>query len=142
MTADLTPEPSRATLAATSVGGDEPPWESWHDPRLAAISAVRWRLVVSGDRTPPAGMSAGIAEIAPEGVLPLHRHAPPELYHVIEGQGVAEVEGTAHALRPGISLFIPGNARHRTSNTGPEPLRFLFVFPTDRFEDVTYRFEE
>ena len=108
MTADLTPEPSRATLAATSVGGDEPPWESWHDPRLAAISAVRWRLVVSGDRTPTAGMSAGIAEIAPGGVLPLHRHAPPELYHVIEGQGVAEVEGTAHALRPGDIAVHPG----------------------------------
>ena len=51
--------------------------------------------------------------------------------------------GRSHALRAGVSLFIPGNARHRApTNTGREPLRFLFVFPTDRFEDVTYRFEE
>jgi quercetin dioxygenase-like cupin family protein len=134
--------PRRLTRAATCVPGDEPPWESWHDPRLAAISAVRWRLVASGERTPTAGMSAGIAEIAPDGVLPLHHHEPPELYHVIGGEGLAEVEGVAHALRAGVSLFIPGNARHRTTNTGRDPLRFLFVFPTDRFEDVTYRFEE
>jgi quercetin dioxygenase-like cupin family protein len=130
------------SATGTCVPSDGPPWESWHDPRLAAISAVRWRLVASGERTPTAGMSAGIAEVAPGGVLPLHHHAPPELYHVLDGEGLAEVEGTAHALRAGVSLFIPGDARHRTSNTGQGPLRFLFVFPTDRFEDVAYHFDE
>jgi quercetin dioxygenase-like cupin family protein len=134
--------PGRARLVATCVPGDEPPWESWHDPRLAAISAVRWRLLVSAERTATAGMSAGLAEIAPDGVLPLHFHEPPELYHVIAGEGLADVEGITHVLRAGVSLFISGNARHRTANTGRDPLRFLFVFPTDRFEDVTYRFEE
>ena len=87
-------------------------------------------------------MSAGIAELAPDGVLPLHHHAPPECYHVLDGEGIAEVEGTAHALRPGVALYIPGGARHRTTNTGRVPLRVLFTFPTDSFEEVAYHFDE
>jgi len=141
-TGGVAPEPHGAGTEATCVRGEEPPWESWHDPRLATISAVRWRLVVSGERTPTAGISAGIAEIAPDGVLPLHHHPPPELYHVLDGEGLAEVEGTPHELRAGVSLYIPGNARHRTANTGRTPLRFLFVFPTDRFEEVAYHLDE
>jgi len=118
------------------------PWETWDDPDLAARSAVRWRLILSGSRTPTTAMSMGLAEIAPGGVLPLHHHAPAEVYHVVGGEGLAEVEGAPHALHPGVSLFIPGGARHRTTNTAARPLRFLFVFPTDRFEDVTYHFDE
>ena len=57
-------------------------------------------------------------------------------------EGLAEVEGEPHRLRAGVSLFIPANARHRTTNTGPEPLRFLFVFPTDSFEEIAYHFDE
>jgi quercetin dioxygenase-like cupin family protein len=129
-------------ISVVHVAEDGTPWESWHDPRLAAISAVRWRLLVSGERTPTTGLSAGVAEIAPAGSLPLHHHALPEFYHVLEGEGLVEVDGAPWVLRPGISVYIPGNACHRTSNTADKPLRFLFVFLTDRFEDVAYHFEE
>ena len=47
-----------------------------------------------------------------------------------------------HELRPGVCLFIPANARHRTTNTGAVPLRCLFVFPTKSFTEVTYHFDE
>jgi quercetin dioxygenase-like cupin family protein len=87
-------------------------------------------------------MSVGLAEIEPGGVLPLHHHEPAEVYHVFEGEGRAEVEGVPHELRPGRLLFIPAGTRHRTTNTGPAPLRFLFVFPTDSFEQVVYHFDE
>jgi quercetin dioxygenase-like cupin family protein len=129
-------------MTGTAIALDEPAWETWDDPALAARSAVRWRLVFSGRRTPTEAMSMGLAEIAPGGVLPLHHHAPAEIYHILEGEGRTEVEGVAHALRPGVSLFIPANARHRTTNPGPGRLRFLFVFPTDTFEEVVYHFDE
>jgi quercetin dioxygenase-like cupin family protein len=58
------------------------------------------------------------------------------------GEGLTEIEGEPHQLRDGVSLFIPAGARHRTTNTGPRPLRFLFVFPTDSFEEITYHFDE
>jgi quercetin dioxygenase-like cupin family protein len=127
---------------ATLVVSDDLAWETWDDPDLRARSALRWRLIFSGSRTPTTGISMGLAELAPGGVLPLHHHAPAEVYHVLQGEGLAEVEGERHALRPGTALFIPGNARHRTTNTGTLPLRVVFSFPSDRFEDVTYHFDE
>jgi quercetin dioxygenase-like cupin family protein len=117
-------------------------WETWDDPALAARSAVRWRLIFSGRRTPTEALSMGLAELAPGGVLPPHHHAPAELYHVLDGEGLAEIEGEHHRLRAGASLFIPPAARHRLTNTGTAPLRFLFVFPTDSFEEVVYHFDE
>ncbi|HET8728025.1 MAG TPA: cupin domain-containing protein [Alphaproteobacteria bacterium] len=129
-------------MSGIRVAADEVSWETWDDPNLAARSPVRWRLIFSGRRTPTQAISMGLSELAPSGVLPLHHHASAEIYHVVDGTGVAEVEGVAHELSAGISLFIPPNARHRTINTGPAPLRVLFVFPTDSFEEVVYHFDE
>ena len=103
---------------------------------------TRWKMIFSSDRTPTGAMSIGMAEIAPGGSLDRHHHAPPEIYHVLEGSGEVEIEGVRHRLTPGLSVFIPGNARHMTRDLGSVPLRFLFVFPTDAFGDVEYRFDE
>ncbi|WP_120007842.1 cupin domain-containing protein [Teichococcus vastitatis] len=64
-------------------------------------------------------MSIGLAEIAPGGILPLHHHEPAEIYHVVDGEGVVEVEGVAHHLHPGISMFIPADAWHRRPTLAP-----------------------
>jgi quercetin dioxygenase-like cupin family protein len=117
-------------------------WASWDDPEFAEKTKVRWKLIFSGQQTATALMSMGLAEIAPGGVLPLHHHRPAEIYHVLDGEGVVEIEGVAHRLHSGISIFIPPGAWHQTTNTGPEPLHFLFVFPTDTFEEVVYHFAE
>jgi quercetin dioxygenase-like cupin family protein len=129
-------------MTGTTIDPEGLPWETWDDPELAARSPLRWRLIFSGRRTPTEALSMGLAEFPPGAVLPLHRHAPAEVYHGLEGEGLVEVEGEPHRLRAGVSLFIPADARHRTTNTGPGPLRFLFVFPTDSFEEVVYHFEE
>lgn len=128
-------------MAGTAINPEDLPWESWEHRDLAIRSAVRWKLVFSGHRTPTGRMSMGLAQIAPGGILPLHHHAPAEIYHVLKGEGRCEIEGVSHAMRPGISVFIPPSVRHLTLNTGGEPLQFLFVFPTDSFEDVTYHFD-
>lgn len=127
--------------AGIAVALDSLPWETWDDPALAARSAVRWKLIFSGRRTRSEAMSCGLAEIAPGGELISHHHAPPEIYHILAGEGRAEIGGVAHRLRPGLSLFIPADAPHRALNTGTAPLTFLFTFPTDSFEDVVYHFD-
>jgi quercetin dioxygenase-like cupin family protein len=129
-------------VAGTLIDPEGPPWETRDDPELAVRIGTRWRLIFSGRRTPTEAMTVGLAEFPPGAVLPLHHHAPAEVYHVLEGDGLAEVEGESHRLRAGVSLFIPADARHRTTNTGAGPLRFLFVFPTDSFEEVVYHFDE
>lgn len=116
-------------------------WETWDDPELAARSLVRWKLLISRQRTDSEAMCCGIAEIPPRAELVLHRHQPAEIYHVIGGEGVVEVAGVAHPVSTGSTIFIPADAPHRAACTGPVPLRFLFVFPTAGFDEVVYRFD-
>ena len=47
-------------------------WESRDDPQAETPSGVRWKLLVSGERTPPEALTMSIAEIAPGGKLFSH----------------------------------------------------------------------
>ncbi len=118
------------------------PWESWADPVISAKSPIRWKLLVTGDRTPTKGLTMGIAEVPPGVSQLLHHHEPEEVYYVVEGEGMVEVDGSASAIGPGSALFIPPDAKHRVINTCPTPLRFIFVFATDTFEEIEYRYDE
>ncbi|KIW05695.1 uncharacterized protein PV09_03556 [Verruconis gallopava] len=84
-------------------------------------------------------LAAGVASCPPRGFLGLHKHTQPELYHVLSGRGVVEIEGAAYELEKGMTVFIPGDAEHGVRNEGAEDFRWLYVFP-GRFEDVEYRF--
>ena len=115
---------------------DHAPLEGGDDP---AFGSVRWRTLFSGDRTDTSGMVMGVAEFGAHGTLNAHRHAPAEVYFGLSGSGVVTIDGVAHEIGPNVALFIPGDAEHHTE-AGPDGLRFLYVFPRDRFEDVEYRF--
>ncbi len=117
---------------------DHAPLEGGENP---AFGTVRWRTLFCGDRTQTSGMVMGVAEFGPEGTLLPHRHGPSEIYFGLWGEGVVTIDGMAHEMRPGVALYIPEDAEHGTV-AGPEGLRFLYVFPRDRFSDVVYRFSD
>lgn len=121
--------------------GDRP-WEGWTDPAVHAKSPVRWKLLVGGERTPSQALTVGIGEIPPGASLLLHHHAPGEVYYVVEGEGVSEVDDVVTPVGPGTALYIPPDARHRTRCTGATPLRFVWIFPTDTFGEITYHHDE
>lgn len=127
-----------ALLAAMPVvaNADHAPLEGGEDP---TFGTVRWRTLFCGSRTDTADIVMGVAEFGPDGTLLPHRHTPSEVYFGLTGSGVVTIDGIAHEMRPGVALFIPADAEHGTV-AGPEGLRFLYVFPKDRFTDVEYRF--
>ena len=53
-------------------------------------------------------------------------HADDEVYIVLEGHGVLDVEGEQVDLREGHALFVPAGAEHRFS--GYEELSLLVIF--------------
>ncbi|KQT52879.1 MULTISPECIES: cupin domain-containing protein [unclassified Aureimonas] len=112
--------------------------EGWSEPKGRGV--VGWQTLLSADRTPTAGLTAGIAHLEPGGHLALHRHDPAELYFLTEGVAIVTVEGVETQVGAGACVFIPGNAEHGIRNEGRAPVRFLYVFPTDSFADVDYRF--
>lgn len=117
-------------------------WEGWDDPAGAVRSGVRWKLLVSGDRSPSAGLVSGVGEVAPGGVLLRHHHEPEEVYYVVSGWGHIEIDGVRTDIGPGTAVFIPSNAKHALRCDGAEPLVFVFTFARDRFADVVYHFDE
>ena len=117
-------------------------WEGWTDPVVHAKSPVCWKLLVGAERTPSRGLTVGTCEIPPGASLLRHHHDPGEVYYVLEGEGVSEIDDVVAAIGPGTALFIPPNARHRTRNTGTRPLRFVWIFPTDSFGEIAYHYDE
>jgi quercetin dioxygenase-like cupin family protein len=114
-------------------------FEQWGDARHPR---VRWRTLVSADRTPTGSLTLGVAELPPGGSAEfrLHRHEQPEVYYVVEGEGVVTISGVEHPVRPGSAVFIPGDAEHGAVNTGDGTLRLVYVFPADSFDEVRYEF--
>ena len=115
--------------------------EGWNDPVRGVVS---WRTLLSAGRTPSDSLTMGVAEVGEpgEGGFRLHRHAQSEAYYVLSGRGVISIAGAEHPLAPGDVAFIPGGALHGARGVGPEPLRLLYVFAADAFEDVVYEFPE
>ena len=72
----------------------------------------------------------------------LHRHEPAEIYFIIEGKGILTIDGVETEVAAGTTVFIPGNAEHGVRNELDALLRLFYVFPTDAFADVVYRFPE
>ena len=57
-------------------------------------------------------------------------HEDDELYVVLEGSGVLDVEGEATPVREGSAVFVPAGAQHRF--TGYEGLSVLVIFARPR----------
>ena len=111
--------------------------ESWE-------GIVSWRTLISADRTPTDSLTMGSAEVAvgASEVGALHRHAAPEIYYVISGEGEVHIDGVDHAVSAGSAVFVPGDAWHFMRNTGTDTLKLLYVFAADSFADVEYIFPE
>jgi len=128
---------------AVVVHEDECEFERFELPDEGSGSAaVRWRTLLSADRTPSEALTMGIAEIEPGDARDLrpHRHLHPEAYYVVAGTGIVTISGKTVPIRAGSAIFIPGSEIHGALNTGAEMLRILYVFPTDSFEQVEYEF--
>jgi len=94
------------------------------------VDGVRRRLVAEGGgyeivHSSP-GLELGVyVLVAPEPDRQ-QPHADDEVYVVLAGTGVLEVEGESVALREGHAVFVPAGAEHRFS--AYEQLAVLVIF--------------
>lgn len=126
------------TTSAVITNAAECEREGWQD---ATRGTASWFTFFSSDRTPTAAMSAGQMEIPPNGgVLEPHRHQQAEIYFVAEGTGLLTIDSVETTITVGTAAYIPRDAEHSLRNETAGVLKIFYVFPTDCFADVVYRF--
>jgi mannose-6-phosphate isomerase-like protein (cupin superfamily) len=97
------------------------------------VEAVKQRLSTAGGyevvHSSP-GVEIGVyVLVAPEPDRQ-QPHVDDEIYVVLEGTGVLEVEGVKTELREGQAMFVPAGAEHRFS--AYETLSLLVIFEKSR----------
>jgi quercetin dioxygenase-like cupin family protein len=117
-------------------------WEAWPAEQAARRGEARWKTLISAGLTRSEGLTVGVGRLPPGGSLHTHRHEQHEAYLVLDGTGVVTIEGTARPVRPGVAVFIPGNALHSVEATGDSDLQIAYVLAADSFHDVEYVFAE
>jgi len=117
-------------------------WEAWPAEQVAQRGEAEWKTLISAGLTPTEGLTVGVARLPSGGWLHTHRHEQHEAYFVLDGTGVVTIDGTARGVRPGVAVFIPGNALHSVEATSESDLRLAYVLAADSFDDVDYVFGE
>ena len=98
------------------------------------------RELLGNATAPVRNQSLAEATLAPGQKTERHYHAESEeLYYVLEGEGVMEVDSERARVGPGDAVLIPPGAWHQIEAGGASQLRFLCCCaPAYRHEDTYF----
>jgi mannose-6-phosphate isomerase-like protein (cupin superfamily) len=99
----------------------------WDEPPAHYGGAFSKMLV----RPEPCGsqnLDYRISVYQPRAYVAPHRHRIQEqIYHILDGEGLMEIEGERTVVRRDDVIFIPPGVEHAIYNTGMIDLRFIVV---------------
>jgi len=82
-------------------------------------------LLVSAKTCGAENLVITIVEMEPGGFQHLHSHKPEQMYYILEGQGLMNVDGEERSVQAGDCIFFPPAAVHGLKNTGEGKLRYI-----------------
>ncbi|GAB2590732.1 oxalate decarboxylase family bicupin [Spirosoma areae] len=143
----LAPAPPESLLAdqIASPNGRVPQWFSYHLSQQAYTDVAGGRVKIVDSTIFPVSktIAAALVEVAPGGIREMHWHPNnDEWQYYLEGQGRMTVftsgdKARTFDYRAGDVGYVPFAMGHYVENTGDTPLRFLEVFRSDRFADIS-----
>jgi len=99
-------------------------WENPPGHSPGALSKMLVRPETVGSRL----VDFRISTYQPMSFVAPHRHRVQEqIYHVVEGQGLMELDGRRSVVGPGDCVFIPPTVEHAIYNTGTRDLTFFVI---------------
>lgn len=112
--------PARAIIrSAASVLWEEPPEH---------IGGAYSKMLVRPEPTGSRRVDYRVSVYQPRAYVKPHRHRVQEqVYHVLEGEGLMELDGQRTVVRKDDVIFIPPGVEHAIYNTGMGDLRFVVV---------------
>ena len=106
-------------------------------------SVARGAGIASVELTAPPldgqGFIMGITTFPPGTGIPVHCHNTIEQVTLIEGEGIAEIDGEQFSVRTFDTTQVPAGQFHRVLNPGPATMRILWVYGSTH---VTRTFED
>lgn len=115
----------------------EYPWE-YEQGEEGRDDVIRWRSLLSGEKTPTEKISMGTLELPQNAALPPHHHSPLEVYYITEGEGELLLGEELRRVKAGDVVYIPSNMTHAIKNLGEQLLKLVWVFPTDTWAEIVY----
>ncbi len=99
---------------------------SWDDAprRISPSKTGSIRVLAQGDNA-----FVGRLDLEPGASVPEHRDSTEEYIVVLQGSGVLTMDGHAHQVEPGTTVYMPADAVVSFQN-GDEPLVAIQVFAT------------
>ncbi len=102
----------------------EVPWRQFPDHFGGALS----KPLVMPETAGLKYIDFRISAYQPMAYVKLHHHKVQEqVYHVLEGEGLMEIDGENHVVRKHDFIFLPPGVKHSINNTGIVDLVFLVV---------------
>jgi len=102
----------------------EMPWQEFPGHFGGALS----KLLVHPQTVSSRHIDHRISTYAPNAYVAPHVHKIQEqIYHVLAGQGLMEIDGKRQVVREHDVIFIPPGVQHALYNTGLVPLTFIVV---------------
>lgn len=121
-------------------GGGSPVKMIHHDAvRVEKFPGGATYRTLIGDDQGSTEVRIGIQTSPPGYATPLHSHPYTEILTVMEGEGVAWIDGGADdlALKPGVTVVLPANVAHGFRTTGDTPLvTYGLHLSPDRIVDI------
>jgi mannose-6-phosphate isomerase-like protein (cupin superfamily) len=112
--------PGRASIRPTAaVMWEEPP---------AHIRGAYSKMLVRPEPSGSRKLDYRVSVYQPMAYVEPHRHKIQEqVYHVLDGEGLMELDGERTVVRKDDVIFIPPGVEHAIYNTGMVDLRFIVV---------------
>jgi mannose-6-phosphate isomerase-like protein (cupin superfamily) len=102
----------------------EEPWQEFPGHFGGALSKALVRPETVGSRQ----IDYRISTYQPMAYVQLHSHkAQEQVYHVLEGEGLMEIDGKRQVVRKHDVIFLPPGVPHAIQNSGVGDLTFIVV---------------
>jgi mannose-6-phosphate isomerase-like protein (cupin superfamily) len=110
----------------------ETPWREFPNHFGGALS----KPLVMPETLKSKHLDYRISMYQPMAYVARHRHRQQEqVYHILEGEGLMEIDGRAQVVRRHDVVYIPPGVEHMISNTGLTDL--VFIVATSPVSDET-----
>ena len=109
-----------------------------HEPKTLAIDCLGGDCPLLTGEPQTSGMRGGAARLKPGESIGWHStSANEECLVILHGSGVAHIEGSPDIpLHEKMLVYIPAATRHNVTNTGTEPLEYVWLVAPVRVESA------